>query len=118
MIRRITLVVALVFVLMWIGCSSNPKVKQDQLTAINTNSNNKPTSPSDTAVDVKPEPPELLCSRLAEIKMITFRGERGYDKTFDAFLDAGDDVVPCLIKRVLDSSKMKSPIHVPGYAGI
>jgi len=109
MIGRFTLVVALALMP---ACS---RAAPDQRTSIKVNAN------ANVAVrtgNVESEPPELLCSRLTEIKAVTFRGERGVDKTFDAFLDAGDAVVPCLIERVMDSSKIKKPIQTPGYAGI
>ena len=38
---------------------------------------------------------------------------------YDAFMDAGEKVVPCLIDKVLsDSTKMRDPRQEPGYPDI
>jgi hypothetical protein len=62
--------------------------------------------------------PSLLCSRISEIKVLPIKGERGEDPTYDAFMNAGDAVVPCLIRRVTDETKIRDPRQEPGFPDI
>ena len=59
-----------------------------------------------------------LCNRIAEIKIVPLKGYRGEDRVFDEFMDAGDAVVPCLITKVGDATKVQGCPICPGYAGI
>ena len=59
-----------------------------------------------------------LCNRIAEIKIVPLKGDRGEDRVFDEFMDAGDAVVPCLITKVVDATKVQGCPICPGYAGI
>ena len=59
-----------------------------------------------------------LCKRISEIKIVPVKGDPGEDRVFDEFMDAGEAVVPCLIKKVVDSTKVHGCPICPGYAGI
>ena len=62
---------------------------------------------------------QALCERLAEVKEIPFDPEeRGIDSIYDAFMDAGESVVPCLITKVADTTSMRDPRSVPRYPDI
>ena len=38
-----------------------------------------------------------LCNRVAEIKELPMKGDRGIDAAYDAIVAAGETIVPCLI---------------------
>lgn len=62
---------------------------------------------------------QALCERLAEIKELPFYPEeRGIDSIYDAFMDAGETVVPCLITKVTDTTSMRDPRSAPRYPDI
>jgi len=42
----------------------------------------------------------------------------GVDPNYDALMQAGDSVVPCLIAKVGDTTSMPDPRMAPGYVGI
>ena len=50
-----------------------------------------------------------LCNRVAEIKQLPFKGESGVDAAYDALVEAGEAVVPCLIEKVSDTKVMPDP---------
>jgi len=53
---------------------------------------------------------EKLCNTVKSIKELPRDwGEKGVDKTYDAIVDAGEKVVPCLIDQVTDVTVMKDP---------
>lgn len=62
--------------------------------------------------------PSLLCSRIAEIKTLPLKGDSGEDQVYDALVEAGDSVVPCLIEKVTDTTKMADPRQTPTYSDI
>jgi len=50
-----------------------------------------------------------LCKRVAEIKELPKNNYTGVDAAYDALIEAGDDVVPCLIERVTDTTIVHDP---------
>ena len=50
-----------------------------------------------------------ICDRIPEIKLLPFHGDRGVDATYDAFMDAGETALPCLIRKVTDSTLIHDP---------
>lgn len=51
-----------------------------------------------------------LCNRVAEIKEFPHDvGEKGVDAAWDALIDAGETVVPCLIDKITDTTVMPDP---------
>jgi hypothetical protein len=51
--------------------------------------------------------PQKLCDRISEIKMFPwYPVERGQDPVFDEIVRANDEVVPCLIEKVTDTTPM------------
>jgi hypothetical protein len=62
--------------------------------------------------------PTSLCARISEIKVLPMKGERGEDPLYDAFMDAGEGVVPCLINEVTNITKMRDPRSEPGFPDI
>ena len=59
---------------------------------------------------VSPSDAQALCDRLAEIKEFPRgRGETGVDAVWDALIDAGESVVPCLIDKITDTTVMPDP---------
>lgn len=59
---------------------------------------------------------QALCNRVAEIKVLPMKDERGLDATFDAFMDASVRAVPCLIDKVTDETPMPDPRQAPKYS--
>src|ERR1700752_363339 len=56
-----------------------------------------------------------LCDQISEIKRFPVKGEPGVDSTYDALIAAGDDVIPCLIERITDTTPMHDP-RCPAWA--
>lgn len=52
---------------------------------------------------------DALCSRVAEIKQRSPKDEKGVDAAYDALIEAGEAVVPCLIEKVSDTTVMPDP---------
>ena len=50
-----------------------------------------------------------LCRRVAEIKVFPFKHESGVDAAYDALIEAGETVVPCLIDKITDTEVMPDP---------
>ena len=50
-----------------------------------------------------------LCNRVAEIKELPMKGDRGIDAAYDAIVAAGETVVPCLIDKITDTRPMRDP---------
>jgi hypothetical protein len=78
-------------------------------------------TPSDSArSSKKPASQEagLLCSRISQIKVLPLKGERGEDPIYDAFKEAGEFALPCLIEKVTDTTEMRDPRPEPRYPGI
>ena len=61
---------------------------------------------------------QSLCGRVPEIKVLPFKGERVNDAAYNAFIEAGEAALPCLIAKITDTRKMRDPRQAPGYAGI
>ncbi|MCA1605413.1 MAG: hypothetical protein LC775_08065, partial [Acidobacteria bacterium] len=58
--------------------------------------------------------PEILCSRVAEIKSMPFKDEKVDDAAYNALVDAGEEVLPCLIEGVTNTKPMRDPRSIPG----
>lgn len=58
-----------------------------------------------------------VCDRLPQIKIVPLDGGRGRDEVFDAFMEAGEPVVPCLIDKVTDATVIRNPFEFSRYAG-
>lgn len=63
---------------------------------------------------VAAQSPEALCGRVAEIKSMPFKDERVADAAYNALVDAGEAVLPCLIDKVADATPMRDPRGIPG----
>jgi hypothetical protein len=50
-----------------------------------------------------------ICNRIPDIKLLPFHSERGRDATYDAFMDAGELAVPCLIQKITDTTRVPDP---------
>ena len=61
---------------------------------------------------------ENVCVRLSQIKVLPFKGESGLDENYDAFIRAGRSAIPCLIGKIVDTTRMRDPRSEPGYQGI
>lgn len=80
---------------------------------------NVPEVPVVSPKEVDRPEPSALCERIGEIKELPFRAdERGIDPVYDSFVDAGEAVVPCLITKVADTTKMPDPRSAPRYPDI
>jgi hypothetical protein len=66
----------------------------------------------------KPEELSLLCERLKEIKMLPLKDEPGDDPVFKELTAAGDDVVPCLIRKITDETEMPDPRQAPRVGAV
>jgi len=61
---------------------------------------------------------QSICTRISQIKVLSFKGESGLDANYDAFMRAGKSAMPCLIGKVTDTRRMRDPRSEPGYPGI
>ena len=68
-----------------------------------------PQQNSEPAPDV-----EVLCARVAEIKSMPFKDEKVDDAVYNALINAGEKVLPCLIEKVADTTPMHDPRGIPG----
>jgi hypothetical protein len=59
-----------------------------------------------------------LCDRVAHIKILPMKGEPDLDPNYDALINAGQCTMPCLIRMVTDTRRMRDPRSAPGYPGI
>ena len=50
-----------------------------------------------------------MCDRIRDIKVYPFHGDRGEDAAYDAFMDAGEAAVPCLIRKITDTTNIPDP---------
>jgi hypothetical protein len=64
---------------------------------------------------LKAQDPRHLCNRIRQIKIFPLKGDRGVDKLYDAFRDAGDSVIPCLIGKITDSTIIRNPVEAPSW---
>lgn len=72
-----------------------------------------PKSTSSGAVEV-----QTLCDKVAEIKTLPHKDEPVNDPVYNALVQAGEKAIPCLIKKITDTTSMRDPRKAPGYAGI
>lgn len=61
---------------------------------------------------------ETLCDKLVEIKVLPHKDEPIDDPAYNALIGAGEKAIPCLIRRITDTSSMPDPRTAPGYTGI
>lgn len=59
-----------------------------------------------------------LCDRISEIKKLPFKGERIDDDAYNAFIEAGEAAIPCLIERITDTTKTRDPRQTPVYLDV
>ena len=59
-----------------------------------------------------------LCDRVSEIKILPFKGEHVDDAAYNALIEAGDSVLPCLIAKVTDTRRMRDPRQAPTYPDV
>ncbi len=101
-----TLVLSLVI---FVGCSGKAQVRPAAQAA-------KPSPSVEPSRDLTADEVQQLCNRVAEIKVLPMKEERGVDSTYDAFMTAGVRVVPCLIEKVTDETPIKDPRQAPTYS--
>lgn len=58
---------------------------------------------------------EFLCDRLSEIKQLPFKGRPVDDELYNKIIGQGKAIVPCLIDKITDVTKMKDPRSAPTY---
>lgn len=59
-----------------------------------------------------------LCERVAEIRVLPFKGERVDDAAYNALIEAGESALPCLIAKVTDTQLMRDPRQTFKYGGV
>lgn len=65
---------------------------------------------------VTPHEAQALCQRVDAIKALPYQDEKGVDAVYDALVNAGEAVVPCLIDKITDTTIMPDPRcpHISG----
>lgn len=53
-----------------------------------------------------------LCNRISEIKYLHPKGETGHDEIYDALIETGEGIVPCLIGKITDTTMMRDPRNI------
>jgi hypothetical protein len=107
---RITILTALLFSLTFsLACYRTAQVQQPPpQTAGPVATNRSDALTTEEAQD--------LCNRVSQIKVLPMKNDRGLDSTFDAFMSGGTRVIPCLIEKVTDETRMADPRQAPTYA--
>lgn len=59
------------------------------------------------------EPVGQMCNRLIEVRKLPFKGERIDDPVYNELIAYGEEVVPCLIEKISDTTPMKDPRQAP-----
>jgi hypothetical protein len=59
-----------------------------------------------------------LCEDLKKIEVTSFKGEPVNDPAYNALVSAGEEAIPCLIKKISDETRMKDPRQVPNYGTV
>ena len=59
-----------------------------------------------------------LCDRVAEIRVLPFKGDRVDDAAYNALIEAGESALPCLIAKVTDTRLMRDPRRTFKYGGV
>jgi hypothetical protein len=73
---------------------------------------------SNAQSEVSEKEAEGLCKTVKSIKELPRDwGDKGVDRAYDAIVDAGEKVVPCLIDQVIDVTVMKDPRCPPISSG-
>lgn len=70
------------------------------------------STPQDNAARLRAE---SLCQRLPEMKTMPFKGEPVDDEVYNGLTALKDAALPCLIKKITDSTKMSDPRQAPVY---
>jgi hypothetical protein len=65
-------------------------------------------SPSPSPADVA-----KLCESIKDIEILPFKDRPVADPAYNALAAAGEDAIPCLIKKITDETVMKDPRPVP-----
>jgi hypothetical protein len=55
------------------------------------------------------------CNRLSEIKVLPFKGEKVNDKVYNGLIEKGQQIIPCLIEKLTDTTLTKDPRKAPPY---
>src|SRR5215831_2752135 len=59
---------------------------------------------------------EALCENLYRIKKLPFKGEPIDDPVYNDVMKQGKELVPCLISKITDATKMADPRQAPTYS--
>jgi hypothetical protein len=54
-----------------------------------------------------------LCESVKDIKILPMKDEAVPDPAYNALISAGEDGIPCLIKKITDETVMKDPRQAP-----
>ncbi len=58
---------------------------------------------------------ETACKRLSEVKQVPFKGESINDEAYNDIVSRGKAVIPCLIREITNTTRMKDPRSAPTY---
>ena len=59
-----------------------------------------------------------VCDHVSRIKIIPFHGETGMDADYDAIVGAGKSAVPCLIRKITDTTPKADPRQIPRWGDL
>ena len=59
-----------------------------------------------------------ICSKISEIKVIPFKGERVNDEVYNKLITQSKESVPCLIDQITNNQLMPDPRQMPPYNGV
>ena len=65
-------------------------------------------------------PPDVakLCESIKDIEVIPFKDRPVADPAYNALVAAGEDAIPCLVRKITDETTMKDPRQVPNYGKV
>ena len=54
-----------------------------------------------------------LCDSIKDIEMLPMKDEAVPDPAYNALISAGEEAIPCLIRKITDETRMKDPRQAP-----
>lgn len=104
--------ITFLFVTILISCGYKDKDYELKSTKTGPTTNKTPEARRENSAA---QDPNLLCNRVSEVKVLPFKGEQVDDPAYNALINAGETVLPCLIEQVTNTTRMRDPRQAPKY---
>ena len=76
--------------------------------------------PENAAPASTPVPRDVasLCESIKDIEVLPHKGEPVHDPAYNALVSAGEQAIPCLIRKITDETVMKDPRSAPKVGNV